>query len=138
MKKITILIASVLIINANNTTDEMKITPFTLTKTSATVVIKNKKAYSMGEDFRIEKKVENQWKEVQFLNAENIEDIATFPDIAIIVQENSKKEFELDWTKMYGGLEKESYRVVKQISAEDGKKYYMLNLKFNTEKCRIM
>lgn len=122
---VIIIITIIGIVNKNNhNKDTMQIKASTLTKTGATIVIKNKKEYSMGEAFKVETQVNNEWKEVETLKIKNIpEDIATFNVIATIVKANSEYEEKLDWSKMYGELKEGKYRVVKEISSEDEKKY---------------
>ena len=122
---VTIIITVIGIVKKNShNKDIMQIKASTLTKTSATIVIKNKKEYSIGEAFKVEAQVNNEWKEVNTLKIKDIpEDIATFTAIATKVKANSEYEEELDWSKMYGELKEGKYRVVKEISNEDGKKY---------------
>lgn len=84
----------------------------TLTKTSATVIIedKNEEKYNYSSWFRIDKKENESWKEVNV-----IDEKYAFTDIAYLPDENGKVEMNTNWKNLYGELEKGEYRLVKEV-----------------------
>ncbi len=96
--------------NINNVT--MKIKEGTLTKTSATILIedKNEEKYDYGQWFRIDKKENGEWKELEQIN-ENF----AFTDIAYIPKEDGTIEIEENWKDLYGELDTGEYRLVKEL-----------------------
>ena len=84
----------------------------TLTKTSATVIIedKNEEKYNYSSWFRIDKKENEGWKEVNV-----IDEKYAFTDIAYLPDENGKVEMNTNWKNLYGKLEKGEYRLVKEV-----------------------
>ncbi len=84
----------------------------TLTKTSATVIIedKNEEKYNYSSWFRIDKKENEGWKEVNV-----IDEKYAFTDIAYLPDENGKVEMNTNWKNLYGELEKGEYRLVKEV-----------------------
>ncbi len=97
----------------------MSIKEGTLTKTSATVVIedKNDEKYNYSSWFRIDKKENQEWKEVKAINEEY-----AFTDLAYIPDEDGRIEMNTDWGNLYGELETGEYRLVKEVY-DNGKKY---------------
>ncbi len=96
--------------NINNVT--MKIKEGTLTKTSATIVIedKNEEKYGYGQWFRIDRKENGDWKELEQIN-ENF----AFTDIAYIPKEDGTIEIDENWKDLYGELQAGEYRLVKEV-----------------------
>lgn len=89
----------------------MTIKKGTLTRKSATVVISDtngKEANIYGSDFRVDKKENEEWKEVE----KSHNDYA-FNDMAYYVDDEGKLEFVCNWEYMYGKLENGEYRIVK-------------------------
>lgn len=84
----------------------------TLTKTSATVIIedKNKEKYNYSSWFRIDKKENQEWKEVKVIDEEY-----AFTDIAYLPDEDGKVQINTNWKNLYGELEKGEYRLVKEV-----------------------
>ena len=82
----------------------------TITKTSAVIVIedKNEKTVSWGMNFAIQKSGDDD-KWVDMISKE----VITWVEIAMQPNEDGITEMQLDWSKMYGELNKGSYRVVK-------------------------
>jgi hypothetical protein len=97
----------------------MTIKEGTLTKTGATVIIKdeNKNPYCYGAWFRIDKNENGEWKELDALA------IVDWKEIAYQVKEDGTLEMEEIWKNIYGELEKGQYRLVKSIY-EDVYKYF--------------
>ncbi len=88
----------------------MEIKEGTLTKTTATILItdNNEDPYSYGEWYRIDKKVNGEWKELDTINGNSV------PEIALPMLEYGKVERNLDWSEIYGQLDKGEYRIVKR------------------------
>lgn len=83
--------------------------------TGATIIIKdtNKKTYTYGAWYKIEKQVDEEWKEVK-----TIRDDYAFNSIAYLPDENNEVKFEMDWEWLYGELPIGSYRILKQVNGE--------------------
>lgn len=102
----------------------MTIKKGTLTKTSATIIITdlNKKTHDYGAPFRIDKKENNSWSEVEKIKDGN------FNLKAYNVDKNNKLEMETNWENIYGELKSGEYRMVKDICANEDncteKKYF--------------
>ncbi len=90
---------------------KMEIKEGTLTKTGATIIIKdtNVKHYMYGLHFRIDKKEENYWKPL--LAKENV----IFNDIVYNIRELNQ-----DWSLLYGELSEGKYRLVKSVCTNEG------------------
>lgn len=91
---------------------KMKIVEGTLTNTKTDVVItdSNEIHYpGYGEWFRIDKKVNGIWRELD-QKAD-----ATFKAIGYIVGQDNKLELTVDWSKIYGELDPGEYRLVKNV-----------------------
>lgn len=80
--------------------------------TGATVVIKdtNKKPYTQGEWYKIEKEVDGKWQDV-----EPIIDNYAFNSIGYEPDENNEVKHEIDWKWIYGELPLGSYRILKEV-----------------------
>lgn len=88
----------------------MTIKKGTLTRKSANVVISDtngKEANIYGSEFRVDKKENEEWKEVDIVHN------GYFTDMAYYVDDEGKIEFVCDWEYMYGELENGEYRIVK-------------------------
>ncbi len=99
----------------------------TLTNTSATVIISdlNNQKNSYGQWFRIDKKENCNWKEV-----DTISDNYAFIALAYNVGEDGTLEMKQDWKDLYGELESGTYRLVKQIN-DNGTKYFWVEFTIN-------
>lgn len=88
----------------------MTIKEGTLTKTKATIIIKDtkKEKNSYGMDFRIEKKENGLWRILE-PNKDNY----GFHSMAYYVDENNELELVQNWEYIYGELEQGHYRLVK-------------------------
>ena len=87
----------------------MAIKEGTLTKTGATIIITDKSniRYVYGEEFRIDRKENDNWTEL--IGTPN------FNEPAYYVNSNGILELEQDWSGIYGDLKKGEYRLVKSI-----------------------
>lgn len=90
----------------------MTIKEGTLTRVSATIVIedKNEETYGYGEWFRIDKKEDGEWKELELIDEDY-----TFTSIAYIPGEDGISEINENWEDLYGELEDGEYRLVKEL-----------------------
>ena len=98
----------------------------TVTNTGATVSItdKNDVPYTYGEWYRIDKKENGRWREL-----EPIQEI-DFADIGWEVAEDGKIEKEFNWSNLYGELESGNYRLIKRVY-DNG--YYYLDAEFSID-----
>lgn len=108
------------IICGNNIDDDsvtLSIKDDTLTNKGATFILKNNtnKEYWYGEEYIIEKKDNNSWKEVSTLTGEPL----TWNMIAYTLKPNEEKEINIDWSFGYGELESGDYRLVKSTFREE-------------------
>lgn len=107
-----------------------------LTDKGATVIINdiNKKGtYIYGESFRIDKKENGSWSEL-----EETGNNCAFNSIAYYVNDDGVLEMNQNWNCMYGSLEVGEYRLVKDIilesdkpTTDDDKKY--ISVEFRIE-----
>jgi len=90
--------------------------------TGATIIIKdtNKKPYTQGEWYKIEKQVDGKWYEVKTLL-----DNYGFNSIGYLPDENNEVKHVIDWEWLYGELPLGSYRILKEV----GGKY--ISIEFN-------
>lgn len=83
------------------------------TSISITIINNNKKQLTYGDEFKIQKKVNGEWKDLEYIPN------TIWNAMAYITEENSKTSKELDVEKYYGKLGNGTYRVVKPVF--DGK-----------------
>lgn len=85
----------------------------TLTKTSATIEIKNNSNfnYTFGEDYTIEKKKFGRWKKNK-----TVEKDVWWNSVENVISNNEQYEKNINWQNIYGTLEKGNYRLVKEIN----------------------
>ncbi len=94
----------------------MTIKEGTLTRTSATVIIKdNDKEHRYGKDYSIEKKENGEWKPVKQIGIYLVEMVS-------ISTLTGELKFDLDWSERYGELENGEYRIVKSVNTAEGKR----------------
>lgn len=88
----------------------MTIKKDTLTRTSATIIISDngKETNIYGENYRIDKKENGEWKELEKVNPNY-----KFNSKAYFVDKDGKLEFKCNWENYYGKLEEGEYRLVK-------------------------
>jgi hypothetical protein len=108
--------------NTDRTIDKVSMTikEGTLTKTGATVIIKdeNENPYNYEAWYRIDKNENGEWKELD-----------AFAEVCWIktdyqVKEDGTLELEEIWKNIYGELEKGQYRLVKSVYEDDYKYFY--------------
>lgn len=99
----------------------MTIKEGTLTKTGATIIIKDisNKNNTFGEEYRIDKYENNEWKELDVVVKGNY----GWNDIGYHVGKNNKLELTIDWEWLYGKLESGKYRLVKNSLDTKNKKH---------------
>jgi len=83
----------------------------TITKNYAEILItdNNQNHYGWGVDFRVQKKVNDKWEELNAINE------MSFIEIAYEVDENNQIKMQVHYGEYYGALEKGIYRIVKPI-----------------------
>lgn len=93
----------------------MEIKEGTLSATGLTLIIKDttNEKYVFGEEFYIEKKVDNNWKKLS-----PIHDDYGFNAIAYFADAEKGLELNQNWEYIYGSLEEGTYRLVKTTSKE--------------------
>lgn len=81
----------------------------TVTSTGATIIVtdKNETPYGWGKSYRLQQKVEGEWKDL-ISKTELV-----FEEIAYSLDEHGQFRQNIDWTRFYGELEKGIYRIVK-------------------------
>ena len=103
--------------NEMNDLISIEIKDGSLTRTSATVIIKGNIYYEImtGEAFWIEKYNEenNTWEKMPYNDY-------YFNDIGYVITADKPLELNHDWEKMYGELPKGEYRLVKEVFYESG------------------
>jgi len=92
--------------------ENVSISIFDISLTGATIMIKdtNRKPYTYGEWYKIEKQVNGKWYEVKTI----IENYG-FNEIGYIPDKNNEVKFVMDWDWLYGELPLGSYRILKQV-----------------------
>lgn len=103
----------------------MTIKEGTLTPNSAIVIIKDNSGqhYSHNKWYRIDKKKNKKWEQLNPINPNYI-----FESIAYNIKNAGKLEYKIDWSNLYGKLEKGEYRLVKKSSDNA---YYLVEFKIN-------
>ena len=86
----------------------------TLKKTKATFILKNNSNVNItyGNEYKIEKKTDDNWQELEGKLAFNLP--------AYNLKYMDSVELKLDWKNGYGSLDKGKYRLVKNVSVENG------------------
>ena len=102
----------------------MEIKEGTLTNAGATVVIYDDNEYHFAyhEQFSIERKENNQRKEVPYFIPEDNESgvLPLFDMIGVKPKEENPIEMEQNWTRIYGELPQGEYRLIKSVSTYNG------------------
>ncbi|MBE6148547.1 MAG: hypothetical protein E7167_03535 [Firmicutes bacterium] len=90
----------------------------TLTKTGATLILKNKsdKAFEYGNPYEIEIKKDGKWHKI------NVELNFTMPAFSLKPQE--LKEIEINWSYGYGTLAPGKYRIIKDVNFKTNEDTY--------------
>ena len=81
----------------------------TVTPTGATIVVtdKNEDFYGWGKSYKVQQKVNNEWKDLKPRTE------MVFEEIAYSLDKHGQFTQNIDWTRFYGELEKGTYRIVK-------------------------
>ena len=114
---------------------KMEIKEGTLNKTGATIIIKdsNIKPFVYSEWFRIDKKVNDSWEKLNIIN-----DKHSFSAIAYNIDNTGKLERAIDWSDIYGNLDKGSYKLIKNVYDNEGNEIYF-SVEFDiVEQCKKM
>ncbi len=85
----------------------------TLTKTSATLILKNNNDVDiqLGDSYEIEIKKDGKWHKI------NVQ--LNFNSPAYVLKSNESREIEIDWKNAYGKLVKGEYRIIKSIGIKN-------------------
>lgn len=99
----------------------MSISEGTLTRKSADIVIKDTTAKEniYGEEYRIDKKVNNKWQELDAVKSDY-----AWNSIGYYVDENNELNMKINWEWLYGTLTDGEYRIVKNTGVALGSRYY--------------
>ena len=106
----------------------MSIKDGTLTNEGTTLVLKNEseKLLRYDEEYRLEIKRDGEWHKI------NVE--LEFNEPLWEVEQNSSKEFELNWKYEYGKLPTGKYRIVKEVYFENEKdQTFYVSAEFNID-----
>lgn len=103
----------------NNIT--MRIKKGTLTNIGATIIITNRdqQAYMYNTDFEIYKKEKNKWKEVELKGGKQ-----HAVDTIAMSSKDKTIELNVDWSDLYGRLEKGKYKLIKKNEVEGKEKTF--------------
>lgn len=88
----------------------------TLTKQGATIIITNKNNYKVRyeEWFRIDKKQNEKWRDVEIINKGHI-----FNALGYSINGESNAEERIDWSNLYGELSNGEYRLIKKVDGRN-------------------
>ena len=108
----------------------MKVDSTTIKPTSISIIIINNNDNEIGYDqeYKIQKNINGEWKYLDYLPN------TSWNDIAYIIKANSQTTKKLNLENTYGELEKGTYRIIKTMFSENGKKliFIQMNLKLNS------
>ena len=96
----------------------MKADSTTIKPTSISIIIINNNDNEIGYDqeYKIQKNINGEWKYLDYLPN------TSWNDIAYIIKANSQTTKKLNLENTYGELEKGTYRIIKTMFSENGKK----------------
>ena len=96
----------------------MSIKEGTVSATGATIIIEddNEQPYNYTTWYRIDKEVNGQWIALEPIDDNNISD-------ELSLYQNF--EFQIDWSNIYGTLEKGQYRLVKTIFDNENQYFWV-------------
>ena len=77
-----------------------------------------------GEEYKIQKNINGEWEYLDYLPN------TVWNDIAYIIKANSQTTKKLNLENTYGELEKGTYRVIKTVFFENGKKTDIYSTEF--------
>lgn len=93
-----------------NVTIEVHDTTITPDSVSITITDNNEEHYGWGVEFRVQKKVNGEWEDLQYVS-----DDLSWIDIAYEVNEDNQLTLKLDIEQYYGKLSNGVYRIVKPV-----------------------
>ncbi len=104
----------------------MKVDSTTIKPTSISIIIINNNDNEIGYDqeYKIQKNINGEWKYLDYLPN------TSWNDIAYIIKANSQTTKKLNLENTYGELEKGTYRVIKTVFFENGKKTDIYSTEF--------
>ena len=104
--------------NSNLENVIMKVDSITIKPTSISIIIINNNDNEIGYDqeYKIQKNINGEWKYLDYLPN------TSWNDIAYIIKANSQTTKKLNLENTYGELEKGTYRIIKTMFSENGKK----------------
>ena len=96
----------------------MKVDSITIKPTSISIIIinNNDNEIGYGEEYKIQKNINGEWKYLDYLPN------TSWNDIAYIIKANSQTTKKLNLENTYGELGKGTYRIIKTMFSENGKK----------------
>ena len=96
----------------------IKVDSTTIKPTSISIIIinNNDNEIGYGEEYKIQKNINGEWKYLDYLPN------TVWNDIAYIIKANSQTTKKLNLENTYGELEKGTYRIIKTMFSENGKK----------------
>lgn len=102
----------------------------TITPTSISIIItnNNENMLSYGEEFKIQKKINEEWKDLDYAS-----DKLYWNTIALVTKGNSQSTKKLDIEHYYGELDNGTYRVVKPIFNGNGGEVEIYSDEFEIE-----
>lgn len=119
-----------LLMNEENNSDLenviMKVDSITIKPTSISIIIinNNDNEIGYGEEYKIQKNINGEWEYLDYLPN------TVWNDIAYIIKANSQTTKKLNLENTYGELEKGTYRVIKTVFFENGKKTDIYSTEF--------
>ena len=104
----------------------MKVDSITIKPTSISIIIinNNDNEIGYGEEYKIQKNINGEWEYLNYLPN------TVWNDIAYIIKANSQTTKKLNLENTYGELEKGTYRVIKTVFFENGKKTDIYSTEF--------
>lgn len=95
----------------------IKVDSTTIKPTSISIIINNNdNEIGYGEEYKIQKNINGEWKYLDYLPN------TSWNDIAYIIKANSQTTKKLNLENTYGELGKGTYRIIKTMFSENGKK----------------
>lgn len=104
----------------------MKVDSITIKPTSISIIIinNNDNEIGYGEEYKIQKNINGEWKYLDYLPN------TSWNDIAYIIKANSQTTKKLNLENTYGELGKGTYRIIKTMFSENGKKTDIYSTEF--------
>lgn len=98
--------------NRNDKNVTIEILNETITREVVEILItdKNENPFYWGESFKVQKKINGVWEELQYISNDFI-----FNEILHKVDTNNQIKMKINYGKYYGALENGSYRIVKTV-----------------------